>query len=250
MRALARMLQSYFPVLQDARFEGERWLRRRLHAVHDRDWRAFGNLRIADGEVLDIGANRGQSIDSFRVMWPDVRIISFEPNARLAARLQAEFAGDPHVRIEAVGLSDRAGLMMLYLPRYRRLVFDGLASLDRDEAMNWLNADRISGYDPALLQCLEMLVEVRTLDSFGLAPSVIKLDIQGAEEVVLRGGMHTIERTHPAILLEGATPAIADLLEPLGYAPHVFDGNKLLSGRLDSNNVFFLTAAHRGETLQ
>lgn len=44
--------------------------------------------------------------------------------------------------------------------------------------------------------------EVITIDSLGLAPDFIKLDVEGMEYLALKGGEETIKRCKPVIMLE------------------------------------------------
>ena len=83
-------------------------------------------------------------------------------------------------------------------------------------------------------------VEVRTLDSFGLAPGFLKVDCEGGELFVLRGAAQTIKRHKPVICVEqkpkkadvnfglGQTDAVK-YLEGLGYKVHkVISGDYIL----------------------
>lgn len=63
---------------------------------------------------------------------------------------------------------------------------------------------------------------MRTLDSFGLlGVSFIKIDVEGMEVDVIRGGLETIERDRPVLFLEArdqeAHDELEKLLAPLGY---------------------------------
>lgn len=62
---------------------------------------------------------------------------------------------------------------------------------------------------------------MRTLDSFDLEPALLKIDTEGMEPQVLRGGLETIAQHRPVILAEAWGPnehaAAAEILEPLGY---------------------------------
>ena len=67
-------------------------------------------------------------------------------------------------------------------------------------------------------------VPVATLDSIVSAsvcppPDVLVLDVHGGEAAVLRGGAGTLRAGRPIILarVHGTGPAVAKLLEPLGY---------------------------------
>jgi FkbM family methyltransferase len=249
-KSYLRAAQTYIPGVQDVRFGLERRVRRFLKLVHDPDWTGLKQLVLGDGVLLDIGANRGQSIDSFQIVLPGRRLFAFEPNQYLADKLAKEFEDQGDVTIHSVALADRIGEETLYLPRYRNWVFDGLASLEREEAVNWLDGNRLKGFDPKYLTCAEMKISVRKLDEYEFKPAVMKLDTQGVEEQVLRGGTLTIHRWNPAILLESATPSIADFLGRFDYRSYVFDGNRMIPDRLDGKNVFFLRSNHLAGQVQ
>lgn len=82
------------------------------------------------------------------------------------------------------------------------------------------------------------------LDFFSLRPAIIKLDTQGTEGQALRGGLEMIAATRPVILLESATPEIVQMLQPLGYRPHIYRDGALHADQLEGTNVFFLSAGH------
>lgn len=240
-----RSIQTFFPALQDSRFKLDRFVRRTCRSVHDPDWLAFRLLNISEGAIFDIGANRGQSIESFRMVLPGRRIVAFEPNSHLAEMLDEQYRRIEGIEVKAIALSDSARTEVLYVPRYRNWVFDGLASVDRKEAMTWLNAKTLKGFDQRHLSCLQMKIKVKALDEFSeLRPAVIKIDTQGTENEVLAGGLRMIGLTRPAILLESATRDTVSLLTPLGYRPYAFIGNQLVPDELDTKNVFFLLRTH------
>lgn len=244
MKRIFRNIQTLFPFLQDVRFNLESHLRVFFKNVHDEDWKAFGLLNVGNGVVVDVGANRGQSLDSFQIIMRGRPIVSFEPNVRLASRLARLHASDEKIRVEPVALSNKNGHERLHMPKYRNWVFDGLASLDEAEAMTWLNAERLWRFDPKLLSHVELDIDVRTLDAYNLSPAIIKLDTQGTEEDVLRGGANTIGAHRPIILLESSTQGIVDFLAGYGYAPYTFHSGKLHRNQTNGKNVFFLTNEH------
>ena len=86
--------------------------------------------------VLDLGANRGQSIESMLVLGvPGLRITAFEPQSSLADRLRRRYPSG--VTMHNVGVGDEEGEMILITPSYRGYRFDGLASTDRELAVDW-----------------------------------------------------------------------------------------------------------------
>ena len=51
--------------------------------------------------------------------------------------------------------------------------------------------------------------KTRTLDSYGLDPTLIKIDTEGAEFEVLKGAAQTLKRSHPRLVVETHTDELA-----------------------------------------
>ncbi|MDJ0641348.1 MAG: FkbM family methyltransferase [Erythrobacter sp.] len=239
-----RSAQTHFPGIRTAKFSAYNWATRNL------GWRVEPEFKLLDALApcelaIDIGGNWGQSIYALQRHARPARTVSFEPNPQLAARLQATFAGDPTVQIESFALGDTPGEFELYLPSYRGYEYDGLASLDYDSAAQWLNPERMAGFDPNLLKICKHKIEVRTLDSYGLTPDIIKIDVQGHEEAVIRGGMETIRRGQPALIIEDPTPGLIALLADGGLEHFGLVGGRLIPGDLSQPNSLFLSEAKR-----
>ena len=127
--------------------------------------------------VLDVGANVGQSIKTFREIWPDSRVISFEPDPRLAKRLRRNWDGIPGITIVEGAVSDRDSRQVLF--QYADPAQNSL--FDRDDR-SWFQAEVTSSVD----------VECFTLDSYCSQHSIahvdlLKADVQGAEFQVIQG---------------------------------------------------------------
>ena len=83
----------------------------------------------------------------------------FEPSLRTFRKLEDYVHDEAGVFLHNIGLSDRVGQVTLYTPSYGGYIFDGLASILREEAVNWLNPDRLYLFDPGKLQILEETIE-------------------------------------------------------------------------------------------
>jgi FkbM family methyltransferase len=194
------------------------------------------------GQVLiDVGANRGQSIDAMRLYHRDTPIHAFEPALRLADRLSKRFAGDHALTLHRVGLADRNETCTLFTPIYRGYGYDGLASFDRDEAAGWLNAQTLAGFDPAALTLDEAPCTLARLDDFDLAPAFIKLDVQGYERAALLGGEATLRRHEPVVMIENNAGADV-LLTSWGWRrAAVLQGAGLCEGAQGALNTLYLS---------
>lgn len=234
-----RNIQSMVPWVRPLKFGFYNLLSRNFGLRIDPDLLMLKHLPEVS-LVLDIGGNWGQSIVAMRRFLPNAQIVSFEPNPVLAERLVKSFGKDPGVRIENTALSSAAGLMTLHVPVYRRFIYDGLASLDHQAAMNWLNPYRVALFDPAKLSIKSVSVNVVQLDSFGLTADFIKIDVQGHELAVLEGAAKSLQH-QPVVLLEDATAEIVDYLSSYGLAPYAFTGKALVADKLDTLNTFFMS---------
>ncbi|HEY0654932.1 MAG TPA: FkbM family methyltransferase [Chryseosolibacter sp.] len=234
-----RSIQVYFPYLQDLKFDVQRSIRAITDTTHEREFEfitAFSNP--LNNVFLDIGANRGDAIQSILMRQPNARVFAFEPNGYLAEKLKRLYRSHRHVNILNCGLGDVDSEFDLYVPFYNRYMFDGLASFKEQNARDWLR-NRLFGYKEAKLDVKKIKCQVKRLDDFDLSPCFIKMDVQGFEYEVLRGGMETIRSARPVILMESPQYKEIDLLYSLDYQPFILRADKLISGT-KNYNVFFI----------
>jgi hypothetical protein len=121
------------------------------------------------------------------------------------------------VDVHGVALSDQPGRATLSVPIWGREHMTGHATLEA-------HADHH--------ETLEVVT--RTLDEFGTAPSLIKIDTEGHELSVLEGASRTVEAHRPVLLLEvdfrhapGRRAALLRWLEQRRYVAHYVAGDRL-----------------------
>ena len=177
----------------------------------------FHHTLFAPGTILDVGAHDGAFSLPFSAL-PGARVIAFEPLPAAFVRLRAAF-GDPmpaHVELRQDALGDRDGEAVLTLP-----VLDGVPQ------EQWASTAK-GGYGAlgeARVAERRHSVTLRRLDGFGLTDlTAVKLDVEGAEYEVLRGGRETLLRCRPVLSVEieerhrpGSTWAVPAFLDALGY---------------------------------
>jgi FkbM family methyltransferase len=223
-RRIVRTAQTFFPVLADAKPAVQSRVNQFLQRPFEADFAALRLLGREAGQLyVDVGANRGQSIDAIRMTANRPRIVSFEANQLFAEKLRRRYAQQPEIRIEATGLGAEEGIFTLHIPSYRGYVFDGLASLDREAAMSWIGPLAVLRFDPAKLQCHTVTCSVRPLDSFTLKPFFIKIDVEKLEMEVLRGARQTLEQHHPILLVESDNPEVSTFLRSFHYQAFAYD---------------------------
>jgi len=173
----------------------------RLHFLH-RAWRyrliseRFGvsfllSLDLHGYTALDIGANRGIfSYWMHKKVGSSGKVIAFEPQGELVQGLYAlkDAFSMQRLEIANVGLSSEKKAMKMFRPKDH---WGGATVEDR------FSDDSVE----------ELEISVTTLDSYlddevATAVRFVKCDVEGHECAVLQGGVETIKRGKPDILLE------------------------------------------------
>jgi FkbM family methyltransferase len=170
---------------------------------HDRDYYGFRLLpQASDGLFVDVGANNGISAAGFRrVIGSGPSILSIEANPAHRASLQRLKRSDPGFDYRIIGLGREPGRFTLYTPYAGSIALTALSS----GRLDYLRESTQRDYGERVTSRLRFEpteVEVVTLDSLDLEPSIIKLDVEGLDFEVLLGGEGTIDRYRPAMLLE------------------------------------------------
>jgi FkbM family methyltransferase len=157
----------------------------------------------AGAVVYDVGAHVGfHTLFAARLTGREGKVISFEPNSRNLCTLRAQVAANPELPITVIG--EALG------PARGHVRFDnsGDSSMGRIDERG------------------QVVVPVTTVDYLVSAghippPHVIKIDVEGYEELVLEGARSTISRYMPVILCDyndhTTLGMIQRVLSPLGY---------------------------------
>lgn len=179
--------------------------------------REMDRLLETRGDFIDVGANVG--VYSFYAAAHGRRVLAVEANPQLAAVLQRNFAANQlNAEVVEKAATDHTGSVTLHLG-----VNDLVSSLD---------ADHVAAYGG---ESGAVEVEATTLDAlvtlYDLAPSVVKIDVEGHEVEALRGATRTLTVHQPAVLIEATAEAAATvnaLLIDRGYRGRRFDGDRLV----------------------
>ena len=178
--------------------------------------------------VIDVGANKGRAARRFRRLFPQARVHCVEPIPRLCRRLEqwAETQGGA-VEVFELALARAPSEQPLYVHRQSDILSTLAAPAPGEAAL----------YEP-------VRVRVETLDrltgELSLEPDVlVKLDTEGLDLEVIRGGGETLRRAaaviveaafHPNSAGEGA-PTFEDIAGALRDLGYVYRGNVRLGCR-------------------
>jgi len=160
------------------------------------------------GIVWDVGAHIGfHTLGFSAIAGSSGRVVAFEPNPSNRDRLQQNLQKNPdlaaRVEILSCALSDHNGQSLFGLSRD----IDSGAS-----SMSFLDSTTAST-DPGTSAWDRIVVTVRTADALiqeGMPhPTVMKVDVEGAELLVLRGATETIRMARPTVIVEAHSARLA-----------------------------------------
>lgn len=139
--------------------------------------------------VLDVGANKGQTLSFFLKLNPQCRITSFEPNKDLFQKLTEKYKELKNVNIYNLGISDAEGEKM-----FQENVLDYTSTFEElNQASNYLHYKaRILGVNSNEIIKKTYVVKTTTLATFinqhiQEPIDVLKIDIEGHEYAALKG---------------------------------------------------------------
>ncbi len=194
------------PILKGP-LKGKRWLLATrinffLGSYEPEQTEAFVRAVQPGAVVYDVGAHVGYySLLASHLAGASGRVIALEPSPRnlQVLRTHIELNRAANITVLETALSDHPGEA-----RFENRAGSGVGHLSPEGPLT---------------------VKLTTLDALGRefpAPNVLKIDVEGAEEAVLRSGHETISRAKPTIFLSTHGPALAEscsrMLRELGYS--------------------------------
>lgn len=169
------------------------------------------NLHEGD-VVLDVGSNCGfYAVLSSRLVGEEGNVHAFEPTPDIYKMLTENTKELSNVYPTKMAVSDK----------------NGYANFSVNSIYTVANSLVITSPDPS---SKTISVSTITLDEYcsskNIQPTLIKLDVEGAEKAVVRGAKRLLSETTPSISLEileqgtGADYSATEELIGLGYTPH------------------------------
>jgi FkbM family methyltransferase len=228
-----------------------RWHRANQRKPHEQDFVIFHRMPGAGEVFVDIGANIGLSIISFRLVNASAQIVSFEPLTCLEPALAALADLDSHLTYHMTGLGERDAVVPVWIPCVDRRPNFYLASLDQslfqDDHRQRLFMMLKAKPHRRVAVCA-VTATIAPLDTFNLSPTIMKIDVEGSEPRVLRGARSTIDNHRPMVLIEGANrdPDVRAFFDETDYRFCERVGDQLsLSNRPSASVNGFYVASER-----
>lgn len=169
-----------------------------------RTLRIYEELVHPGDTVLDIGANIGAHTLPFaRLVGSDGRVIAFEPTRFAFTKLERNLSLNQDLAARV--LARQIALVDGTAPAVPERIYSSWP-LDRSDGRHAVHGGVLQGTEGAQAMTLDRAAESIDLDRVDF----IKLDVDGHEPAVLAGGLGTIARFRPRMLIE--------------WAPYLFEG--------------------------
>jgi FkbM family methyltransferase len=194
---------------------------------HDKGGIAYIIASVNKGQtVLDIGAHKAGYLYFFvKQVGVEGKIFAFEPQTNLyqyIKKIKELFRWD-NVTIEHLAISDSNGSTKLFIPKNNdtKSSSPGATIVEHKWSSDYSTTE---------------IVSTETLDSYcnrlNITPTFLKIDVEGNELRIFAGGIETIKKCKPKILVEiearhvGQEKVLATFkfLEQLGYKGHMLYG--------------------------
>lgn len=176
-------------------------------------------LGLRPRTILDVGANIGQFAVAAAKLFPNAEVHSFEPNPEVAKALRVTVRALPSVTVHEFGLGEACGNLEFFVNRDSQVSsFLPLANRRRE------------AFPDAIVE-RSIKVPVRTLDDVFTehgfqGPVLLKLDVQGFEDRVLKGGRTALEGIEFVVMETAVAPlydgeinivGVMTLMDGLGF---------------------------------
>lgn len=209
----------------------------------------FITLAKKSSVFFDIGANIGYYSIVSKMYNPKIEVHAFEPlpGARVYARKNADANGFSNIRINEIAISDKNGKEVFHSrinPKFKD--FDIHLNGDSSLFPGRLTNSELKKFD----------VITQTLDSYvmenleqGKKIDLIKMDTEGTEDRVLKGGNEVLKQHRPIIMCEviigGIEKEVESLMAEHDYLFYSVDPKGLkkvqdLSVEIQRRNFFFV----------
>ncbi len=210
--------------------------------------------RLREGDVfIDVGAHYGYfSLLASALVGSSGRVVAFEAAPATFPVLKTNIREAANVSAHHLALSDRDALLTFY--EFPNLYSEyNTFDITQFEGEKWF-----ARYPPEAVKIPAVRLDT-FLAEMGLCPTVLKIDVEGAEDKVVQGAQNSLANHAPVVVVEyvsqqrghAAHQRAEELLRALGYqsfridetgALQVLDNiaNYLAENHLDSDNIVFV----------
>lgn len=212
----------------------------------------INNIHQGD-RVIDIGAHYGYfSLLGAVLTGATGKILAIEASPSTYPVLQENIASHPQIESFQLALSNAKGYIHFYQFPTLYSEYNGL-DIEAHRNSSWFKR-----FPPQVVEVKTTTLD-RVVNYTQWGPQFIKMDVEGAEELVVLGGQETIARFKPIIVMEYLAGKGADssykraveMMEKAGYKTCILQNNGnpapctdidkfLTDNNLDSENILFI----------
>ena len=229
-----------------------RRLKRSIKKNYEKELQIIDQFRDKSKDALDIGVYRG--VYSYKLSQHFKKIHSFEPNPLLFPYLEKNLNKIiSNIKLHNLALSNTNGVTELKLPLRSNSIFqDNIEELFQLGAATMHPKNEIESYKKVQIK-MKKLDEIKIENKIGL----IKIDVEGHEKNVIQGGIETLKKNKPVLLIEIEerhikTPVINIIkyINEIGYKTYISKEKSLIeiekiNDYSKENNFFFLPSDHK-----
>ena len=158
-------------------------------------WLGLAEHIPKNGVFVDVGAHIGYySLKAASLVGPGGRVLAVEPNPETVRRLRANIreSGASEVVVEPVACSDSDGMLEFFAANEENAGASSLSKANAAQAGPVAHSYRVRA------RRLDDIVR----ESGVSRVDVMKIDVEGAELLVLKGAGDTLDRFHPVVAVE------------------------------------------------
>ena len=215
---------------------------------HDDAFFGLAKFGGGAGVFLDVGANDGVSARSYRKLIKDRPILSIEANPLHSEALERTRSVVSDFNFMLMGAAAKRARFVLYTPVFKSVPLTNYASTNPEFARANLSTHMRIREIGNRVSFIETEIATATIDSLGVSPEIVKIDVEGFEAQVLEGMCETIERTLPVFMIEynpASFEEVSSLLSKYGYQSYAYvretDSFTGFDYEAPALNAFFLT---------
>lgn len=193
-------------------------------------WNYISSTDISGALVIDVGAHIGYHSMAFLKLIPGVQqVVAFEPNPYNVERFDKILGRNGDIKnkisIRQIALSDQSGTTNF---TFSKNVDDHTSS--GSHLSNISPPQDKNLYEKLMFQTMETELSTLDVEIDKINPesiALIKVDVEGAEQLVLQGAKKTIEKFQPHLLMEihsvECMLEVGKLLESFNYDYHIIN---------------------------
>ncbi len=191
----------------------------------EKEYRIINFIKKKNPTIIDIGGNRGESIQNFLRFNKNLKIICFEPKKNSFEYIKKKYK-KKNIRIFNFGIGNKQKKVSLYTPTIYNYEFSSLSATDLTNLKIRLNSFfKVLKND---FKFIKEIIKIKKLDKFNLKPDLIKIDAEGSELDILKSSIQTIKKYQPLLIIEFNQinfSEIKKILSRIGYKSYIFQNN-------------------------